>query len=60
MAKTLKYRIDLQQKSHTSWLVTTIKKLKRKTANELRPPVFSFKWTQDSALHKINILATFN
>ena len=42
------------------WIATTIKKLIRKTSNELQPPVFSFKRTQESAVHNIKILKTFN
>ena len=41
MEKTRKGKLDIQQKSNTSWLVTTIEKFIRTTYTELFPPFMS-------------------
>ena len=60
MPKTLKIKLDHQQKSNTSWLVTTIKQLVRKISKELRTVLLSLKRTQEAAVHNSNIMAAFN
>ena len=60
MAKNLRGKINKNQKSQKSWLVTTIKNLLRRPIKDPIPPVFSLKQTQSSAQQKSNILTTFN
>ena len=57
MEKILKGWLDQKQKYHVSWMVTTIKILIEKPVKLLRPPVFSFRWTQETALQNRNILS---
>ena len=45
MSTTIKVKLGLQQMSHASWIVTTMKKLIRTPVNELTPPFLSFKKT---------------
>ena len=58
MIEILKGKID--KNSHASWLLTTIKNLTKRSVKDLRIPVFSFRLTQESALHNRNILAAFD
>ena len=60
MEINIKGNLNHKQKSQAEYLVTTINHLLRRSIKELRPPVFSFKWTQVAAHHNINILAAFN
>ena len=60
MAKILKVKLDKKQKSHDSWLVTTIKKLIYRPVKDHKLPIFSSRQTQETDLHNRNILAAFN
>ena len=60
MAKILKVKLDLTQKSSATWLVTTIKKLIIKPVEEFGIPVLSFKLTQEAVLQNSQILSEFN
>ena len=60
MAKIIKCKLDRTQKSNSTWLVMTIKRLIIKPVNKFGPPVFSFKLTQEAARQSSQILTAFN
>ena len=60
MERFLHGKLDQTQKSHASWLVTTIKKLIIRPVKDIGQPVFFFKRTQEAAHQNINILDAFN
>ena len=59
-ADTLKNNLKRQQKTNTSWLVTTIKSILKKPLQKLENPIFSFKRTNKTAVSNSKILAAFN
>ena len=59
MAKFIKCKLYLTQKSNTTWLVTTIKRLIIKPVKKLGKPVFYLKRTHEAAQKNSQILAAF-
>ena len=60
MEKNPEVDINQKQVSHTSCLVTTIRRLINRTNKDLIILILSFKRTQASAQHNRNILAAFD
>ena len=60
IADILKGELNRQQKTNTSWLVTTIKEIPKTPIQKLDKPIFLFNITNKAAARNIKILAAFN
>ena len=56
-ANTLKGKLNSQQLTNTSWLVTTIKTTLRIQIQKFEKPIFSFKRTHEAAVRNRKIIA---
>ena len=59
IANTLKGKLNSQQSTNTSWLVTTIKATLKIPIQKFDKPIFSFKRTHEAAVRNSKILAAF-
>ena len=59
IAKTLKGKLNSQQSTSTSWLVTTIKSTLKIPIQKFGKPIFSLKRTHESAVRNTKIMAAF-
>ena len=57
---TLKGKLNSQQLTNSSCLVTTIKATLKIPIQKFEKPIFSFKRTHEAAVRNIKILAAFN
>ena len=56
---TLKGKLNIQQKTNASWLVTTIKAILKMPIQKLENTIFLFRITHEAAVKNIKILASF-
>ena len=59
IANTLKGKLNSQQSTNSSWLVTTIKATLKIPIQKFEKPIFSFKKTHEAAVRNSKILAAF-
>ena len=59
IANTLKVKLNSQQSTNTSWLVTTIKSTLKIPIQKFGKPIFSFKRTHEAAVINSKIMAAF-
>ena len=59
IANTLKGKLNSQQSTNASWLVTTIKAILEIPIQTFEKPIFSFKRTHEAAVRNSKILAEF-
>ena len=59
IANTLKGKLNSQQYTNESWLVTTIKATLKIPIQKFEKPIFSFKKTHEAAVRNSKILAAF-
>ena len=59
IVNTLKGKINSQQSTNASWLVTTIKSTLKTPIQNFGKPIFSFKRTHEVAVRNIKILVAF-
>ena len=59
IANTLKGKLNSQQSTNASWLVTTIKSTLKKPIQKFEKPIFSFRITHESVFRNSKILAAF-
>ena len=59
ISNTLKGKLNSQQSTNESWLVTTIKSTLKITIQKFGKPIFSFKRTHEAAVRNIKILPAF-
>ena len=59
IANTLKGKLNSQQSTNSSWLVTTIKATLKIPIQKSENPIFSFKRTHEAAVRNSKILASF-
>ena len=57
IANTLNGKLDSQQSTNASWIVTTIKATPKIPIQKFEKPIFSFKRTHEAAVRNIKILA---
>ena len=50
IANTLKFKLNSQQYTNASWLVTTIKSTLKPPIQKVEKPIFSFKRTHEAAV----------
>ena len=60
IADILKGELNRQQKTNTSWLVTTIKEIPKTPIQKLDQPIFLFNITNKAAARNIKILSALN
>ena len=58
-ANTLKDKLNSQQSTDASWLVTTIKAILKTPIQKFEKPIFSFRRTHETAVRNRKILAEF-
>ena len=56
---TLKRKLDSQQKTNTSWIVTKTKTILKTLIQKFEKNIFSFRRTHEAAVRNSKILATF-
>ena len=59
IANTLKGKLNSQQSTNASWLVTTIKAILKIPIRKFEKPIFSFKRTHEAEVRNSKILAAF-
>ena len=59
IANTLKGKLNSQQSTKASWLVTTIKSTLKIPIQKFEKPIFSFKKTHEATVRNSKILAAF-
>ena len=59
IANTLKGKLNSQQSTNASWIVTTIKSTLKIPIQKFGKPIFSFKRTHEAAVRNSKILAAF-
>ena len=59
IANTLKCKLNSQQLTNASWLVTTIKATLKTPIQKFENPIFSFRRTHEAAVRNSKILAAF-
>ena len=59
IANTLKCKLNSQQSTNASWIVTTIKATLKIPIQKFEKPIFSFKRTHEASVRNIKILAAF-
>ena len=59
IANTLKVKLNSQQSTNASWLVTTIKSTLKIPIQKFGKPIFSFKRTHEAAVRNSKIMAAF-
>ena len=59
IANTLKVKLNSQQSTNASWVVTTIKATLKIPIQKFEKPIFSFKRTHEAAVRNIKILSAF-
>ena len=59
IANTLKGKLNSQQSTRASWLVTTIKATLKIPIQKFEKPIFSFKITHEAAVRNSKIIAAF-
>ena len=57
IAKTLKVKLNSQNKTNASWLVTTIEAILKTPIQKFENPIFSFSKTHEAAVRNNKILA---
>ena len=59
IANTLKGKLNSQQKTNASWIVTTIKEILKRQIQKFENPIFWFRITHEEVVSNIKILAAF-
>ena len=59
ISNTLKCKLNSQQSTNTSWLVTTIKATLKTPIQKFEKPIFSFRKTHEAAVRNRKILVAF-
>ena len=59
IANTLKDKLNSQQTTNASWLVTTIKAILKTPIQKFEKPIFSFRRTHEASVSNSKILASF-
>ena len=59
LTNTLKVKLNSQQSTNASWIVTTIKATLKIPIQIFENPIFSFKRNNEAAVRNIKILAAF-
>ena len=59
IANTQKGKLDSQQSTNASWLVTTVNATLKTPIQKFENPIFSFRRTHEAAVRNIKILAAF-
>ena len=59
IANTLKGNLKSQQKTNTSWLVTTIKAILKTLIHKFQKPIFSFRRTHEVSVRNSKTIAAF-
>ena len=60
VANTIKGKLDSQQKTNSSWIVTKIKAILKMPIQKFENPVFLFRKAHEAAVRNKKILAAFN
>ena len=59
ITNTLKGKLNSQQNTNTSWIVTTIKAILKTPIKKFENLIFSFRITHETAIRNRKILASF-
>ena len=59
IANTIKGKLNSQQKTNTSWLVTTIKSIPKTPIQKSEKPIFLFRRTHEAAVRNRKIFVVF-
>ena len=60
IANTLKVKLNSQQKTNASWLVTEVKAILKMPIQKFEKPIFLFRRTYCVSVRNIKIIAVFN